>query len=527
MSDFIRYNNLYYSLTQDNKLVHVGLLLKRAHDKYPNNCALICDDQKIDYKNLYYQSNFFAQELLKYNINQDKDQEIDRIIIIYQNSIEFYIAYFAIWTVGAIVVPINIFSTEQEIINIIDNANPKVLIIAEQFLEKFPKLNNLNIPIISQIKIEDYDQKHEENYKKINIKERNIKDVAVILYTSGTTGNPKGVMLTSENIIINSIQGLSRFENSQNDRVYCPLPLFHSLPQNTIIWSTTIIGATAITTSKIDRHKIINNLSHNPTVIVAVPPIYGLFAKMKNLNLDSVRFFVSGGDVLSNKIRKYFELIYRRKLCNGYGLTETSPFISVDLDEYNQPTNTIGSPFWGISYQIRDENLNALDINQVGTLWVNGPNIMKGYYKNEAQTKEVIKNCWFNTGDLAYINQDGKIVIAGREKDLIKSKGIKIYPQEIENLLLTNDKVLQAAVIGKKNTSENKNLESQEEYPIAFIATTEKDIDKLKNELINLTRENLATYKIPREIIIKRELPLSPTGKIDKKTLRNLLNQES
>ena len=521
MSDFIRFNKLYNSLTINNTLIHVGKLLERAYAKYPNNDALICDEEKISYKELYYKANLCSKMLLDKQINKN-----DRVIILYQNSIDFYIAYFAIWTIGAIVVPINIFLKEQEIINIIKDSNPKILIISAQFIEKFPNLATLGLPIISQV------SNKEENYNiDIEIVDRDIQEVAAILYTSGTTGNPKGVMLTSKNIIVNAIQGFARFQASHQDKIYCPMPLFHSFPQNVCMWSTVIIGATAITSSKIDRSKIINALKHNPTVVMCVPAIYGLFCKMKNLNFESVRFFISGGDILSDKIRKYFELIYRRKLCNGYGLTETSPFIAVNLDNYTQNTNTIGAPLWGINCQIRDSNSEILGINKVGVLWINGENVMKGYYNQEEKTKEVIKDGWFNTEDLAYINQDGKIVITGREKDLIKSKGIKIYPSEIENLILTNDKVIQAAVLGKKITQEKSTdykseIDAEEEYPVAFIATHEKDIEKLQKDLINLVRTNLASYKVPREFIIKRDLPISATGKVDKKALKVLLEQD-
>lgn len=507
MTEFLRYNKLYNSLIKDNKLIHVGLLLKEAYLKYKDNCALICDDEKIDYKELYFQANLFAKKLLEFNVKKN-----DKVVILYHNSIDFYIAYYASWLISAVVVPLNIFLLEKDIIDIIENCNPEIMVISQYFLDKFENLSKLNIKIISQVR--DISKENIE----IDIIERSIKDTAVILYTSGTTGTAKGVMLSSENIIINAIQGLSRFESSIKDKIYCPLPLFHSLPQNICIWSPVIIGATAITNSRLDRTKIRNSLSNNPTVIVAVPALYGLFCKLKDLKFDSVRFFISGGDILSDKIRKYFELIYRRKLCNGYGLTETAPFIAVDTDNYTQDTNTIGRPFWGISCQIRDENLNALDINKVGVLWVNGKNIMTGYYNNKKSTEEVIQDCWFNTGDLAYINKDNKIVISGREKDLIKSKGIKIFPHEIENLLLTHDKVTQAAVIGKDF--------GDEQYPVAFIESNEKDIERLKKELIELSRNSLAPYKIPKEFIIKKELKVGPTGKVDKKNLKEIVKTE-
>ncbi|CDK30354.1 AMP-binding protein [Candidatus Babela massiliensis] len=508
MIEKLRYEKLYDSLNQDNKLIHVGLLLERAFKNWPENIAVIADDQSITYQELYYQANLFAKKLLGLGIKKG-----DRVIILYPNSIDFYIAYFGLWVIGAIAIPLNTFLIEKEVLKIIEDAEPHCLIIPNDFLDKFKELNNLDIAIVSRV----FEKDILSIDNVITPANRDIEDIAAILYTSGTTGFPKGVMLTSKNIIINAIQGISRFESSYKDRIFCPLPLFHALPQNTCVWATTIMGATAITISRIDRHAILNGLKHNPTVIMAVPAIYGLFCKMKSIDFGYIRYFFSGGDVLSDKIRGYFELIYRRKLCNGYGLTETSPFISVDIDDYTQSTNNIGYLFFGLECQIRDSNMNILDKNQVGILWLKGDNIMKGYYNLPELTQEVLKDGWFNTGDLAYINQDGKIVLSGREKDLIKSKGIKIYPQEIENILLTHDKVIQAAVIGKKSS------DMDEEYPVAYIASHTPDQEKLKKELSELARKNLAAYKLPKNFIIKRELPLTSTGKVDKKRLKSEL----
>src|SRR5262249_30175894 len=149
-------------------------------------------------------------------------------------------------------------------------------------------------------------------------------------------------------------QGIARFEISPKERVFCALPLFHSLPQNICIWSAMIVGATAIIVEKIERRTLLKGIAQKPTMVVAVPALYGLFCMLKTIRFGKVKYFVSGGDALSDKIRGLFELIYGRKLCNGYGLTETCPNIAIDIDDYTQPTNTIGKPFIGIEVSIRD-----------------------------------------------------------------------------------------------------------------------------------------------------------------------------
>ena len=275
-----------------------------------------------------------------------------------------------------------------------------------------------------------------------------------------------------------------------------------------------VAGATAIIVPKIDRRSLMKGISHKPTLIVAVPALYGLFCMLRKLKFGSVKYFIAGGDALSDKIRAMFALVYGRKIGNGYGLTETSPFVSVDFDDYTKPTNTIGKPFPGIRYAIRDKEGTDLPQGQIGILWLAGDNIMKGYYKAPEATAEVIKDGWLNTGDLGYLTKDGKVVLAGRERDLISNKGLKIYPQEVENVILSYPSVLQVGVIGVKD--------NDDEIPIAYIGTKEPDEkhDELIKALRNLCQRNLAAYKVPRQFYIRRSLPVTTTGKVDKKVLR-------
>ncbi len=512
MTEKQRFDQLYQSLTINGELIDVNALLQHAAQKWPTNTILICNDESITYGELYKRSLKMANQLTSLGVKPG-----DRVIIYYENSIEFYIAYFGVWHAGAIVAPLNVFLQEAELLHIIDDAQPAVIIISPTLLEKL-KSRPLDTfpPLISDI---EKTGPLPDEFPKIVLPKRDQNDVAALLYTSGTTGFPKGVMLSSRNIIINTIQGIARFDVGPQDKVFCPLPLFHSLPQNTCVWANTVVGSTAIIIPKIDRTNLLRGIAHKPTMIVAVPALFGLFALMKTIDFGRVRYFISGGDALSDKIRSFFSLLYRRKLGNGYGLTETSPFICVDVDDYTQPTSTVGKPFIGISCSLRDEQGNEIPSGDIGTLWVKGDNIMLGYYNAPEATAKVLKDGWLNTGDLAYIDKNGKIVLAGRERDLISNKGVKIYPQEIENLLLSHSSVLQAGVVGFK--------ENDEELPIAFVGSKEENQEALIKELEALCKRNLAFYKVPRRFIIKRELPVTATGKVDKKVLKKELEGSS
>ena len=505
-----RFSKLYKKFTLDGKLMHVYSLLKRAAERWPARTMVICDSHSITYGELYARSLIVAQKLRLQGVGPG-----DRVIIYYENSIQFYIAYFAVWQAGAIVAPLNVFLHENELIRIIQEAEPKVVVVSPTLRKKLEG-HNLEPYILSEIDTTSALPETQEPLESDElIAQKDREDTVAILYTSGTTGFPKGVMLTSKNIMTNTLQGISCLEVDENEKVFCPLPLFHSLPQNLCVWSITVVGATAIIVSKIDRRSLIQGIKQHPTMIVAVPALYGLFCILRTLKFPNVKYFIAGGDALSDKIRSLFALVYNRKLSNGYGLSETSPFVAVNFDDYTQPTSTIGKPLPGVQCVIRDDKGNDLPQGEIGILWLAGDNIMKGYYKAPEATAKVVQDGWFNTGDLAYITANNRIVLAGREKDLISNKGLKIYPQEVENILLSHPPVFQAAVIGIKDATDD-------EIPIAFIGTKEPEENhaELIEELRDLCQRSLAPYKVPRQFHIKRNLPVTATGKVDKKVLR-------
>lgn len=368
-----RFEELYKSLSADGSLIHVSKLLERAAHLWPNNKMVICMDERVTYKEMYYRSLLFAHTLRDMGVKKG-----ERVLIFYENSIEFYIAYFGAWQAGGIVAPLNVFLHEDELIRIIEDAKPAVIVISHHLRERLDKYPELKLPpLISDI---DKTSKLPKEVASLEIETQDVHEVAAFLYTSGTTGFPKAVMLSSYNIVINALQGISRFELSPQDSVFCPLPLFHSLPQNVCVWANTILGSTAIIAPKIDRKAIYKGIGARPTIVIAIPALYGLFCMMKTLSFKRVRFFASGGDALSDKIRSFFALIYGRKICNGYGLTETSPFLSVDCADYTVPTSTIGKPLFGVECAIKDERGNDLPQGSIGSLWVKGGNIMLGYW---------------------------------------------------------------------------------------------------------------------------------------------------
>ncbi len=500
-----RFDAYWQSLHQDGTLMFAGKLLERAAKLWPKRIAYICGDTTITYRELFRRACQVSTALRAQGVGVE-----DNVLLWYENSIEFFIAYYGIWQTGAVVAALNVFLHPKEFEHILKDAQPKVVIISDTLLKKLDESFMSILPgRIEQAFLENCAEL--PGPSRCDIEKKDPDALAVLLYTSGTTGMPKGVMLSSRNLLMNMIQGISCLQVSEHDRGYVPVPLFHSLAQNTAVWGTVFMGASCIVIPKIDRRCLLEGLAHKPTVIIAVPALFGIFCLMKTAPLHSVRFFISGGDALPDKIRAGFAQIYRRNICNGYGMTETSPLIAIHVTDEWVSADTVGMPIIGMKCEIRKDEQDVPQ-GDVGTLWVQGDNVMLGYYKAPEATKAILKDGWLNTGDLACIDTEGRLHIVGREKDLISNKGLKIYPQEIENVLLSYPQISMAAVIGVKDGGD-------EEIPVAFVVLKGKLRDPQK-ELYQICAQQLAIYKIPRMFIIKNTLPITAMGKIDKKILR-------
>jgi len=505
-SEQILFDQLYQSVVKNEKLLYPGRLLQRAAQKFSNAIALIYYDSMISYQELYKRAVLFAQIIREHGIKPG-----DRILLCFENSPAFYIGYFAIWQAGAVVVPINTFLGEKELAHIVADANPVLIVIADDRIRLFQQaLGSRVIPILTD---NDMPVATDQRVMAEEIIDLAEDKMIALLYTSGTVGMPKGVMLSSRNIMVNMLQTLARLGFTDRERIFGILPFFHIFAQNTCVWTSIFMGSTVIIVPKINRRYIMQGLRYKPTIFLGVPALYGLVCSLKSMALESVKLFVSGGDALPDKIRALFGLVYRRKICNGYGLTETSPVVAVNLDGVTDKTNNVGYPLVGINCSIRDSQNNELPREAIGQLWVKGDNVMLGYYRALELTNKVMHNGWFNTGDLAYIDVRGKIVIVGREKDLIIHKGLNIYPQEIENVILAYPNVLRVGVIGKKD-------EMVGEIPVAFVQLHKEEAG-IEQTLKQLCVEHLARYKIPRLFVCStKELSTTATGKINKKVLQ-------
>lgn len=504
-----KFDELTKELSPSGTLQHPNTLLQRAARLWPTRVALVCEDRSITFKALYDRASFLANRL----VSEKEIKPGDRILILYENSIDFYIGYHAAWMAGAIVAPLNVFLTEQELHHIIGDADPKLIITSPTLCKKIAEQTTR--PLICD-NLTDLTAEGEKLPLDFVPQSPAITDCTLLLYTSGTTGLPKGVMHSGESIMTNCMQGISNFDFTAQERLLAALPLFHSYMQNVSVWSALVVGALVIIVPRISRPALLKSLKQRPTIIPGIPQLFGLFCLMKGVTFPDVKFFVSGGDALSPTIKLGFELLFNRRLINGYGLTETAPFIAVNFDDGHAPTDCVGKPLGGIELSIRVDGA-PVPHNTIGTIWVRGKNIMLGYYNAPEATGLALQDGWFNTGDLGYIDQEGRLVLAGREKDLIVHNGMKIYPQEVEAVLTQHPDVRIAAVIGVKS--------GKTEVPVAFIVLN-RPVENIEKILKKQCKQLLAPYKIPQLFYLRDRLPETATGKIDKKVLRLELARE-
>ncbi len=505
-------------------------MLEESCRIYSRKVAVVFGKKRITYHQLNQQVDRVSQGLLQLGIKRD-----EKLAILLKNCPEYILSYFAILKTGGIVIPLNFMLKEEELKYILDNAQVSAIIASPEFM---PTINRLKLRLenLKQVIVVGEEIPETINFSGLLSEpspcaqglgeslagENKPDDVASILYTSGTTGYPKGVMLTHRNLISNVISSIKAIKFTKKDRFLCLLPMFHSFTWMACVLAPLYLGASiAIVESVKPFGKVIKNIIRNRiTIFVAIPPIYNvlsnipvpriLISRLLRI-LNPLRICVSGAASLALEVLRKFEEKFRIPLLEGYGLTEASPVVSINPLEKRKP-GSVGLPIAGVEVQVVDEYDNQLPPNKEGELLVKGENVMKCYYKLPDETEKTIKNGWLYTGDIAKIDEDGYIYIVDRKKDMIIVRGMNVYPREIEEVLYQNPKIAEAAVIGIKD-------ELRGEAPVGYVTLKEGE-QTTEREMIRFLRERIASYKVPRTIEIRDSLPKTSTGKILKRALK-------
>ncbi len=502
----------------------------------PNKIIIHEDDLKISNQQFKLYVDQIAKYLLTINITAN-----DKVILIMTNCWQYIANVFAINKIGAVAVPVNNFFKTDELAYVINNSEAKIAFISNSFLADTKDLIiKTNLQKIIWVDGCTLENERNLDYNKIfqnNLLDENDKNISsgtnssinyinktiLILYTSGTTGKPKGAKISAKNIFSNceGAKALMR-ASAKQVRMICYLPMFHAFTLTaTIILPIYTNGRVIIIRSiksKNDFKKLLKILLFQRCrYFVGIPDIYSAMSRAKLPWyfhwFHSVKGFISGAAPLSDEINKRFSAAFLRgKLLQGYGITECSPVVSCNSVENNR-FGSVGRAL--NSYQIKivnEENMDALGTGEIGEICVKGDCVMGGYYNNEEETQKAIIDGWFKTGDIGYLDVDNYLFIVDRKKDLIINKGMNIYPREIEEILYTHEKIKSCAVIGAPD-SDNSN-----EVPIAYIEL--HDGQELNESTVReFLKPHLAAFKIPRRVYFTT-IPRNSTGKILKRELR-------
>ncbi len=485
-------------------------ILSETAKNYPGKIGIKFGENTFTYSDIDNSASLYAG-----GINALGVMPGDRVAILMKNCPEYIIAYFSIVRAGAIAVPINTFLTPDEVTYILNDCGCSLLIYDDSFAGHEAKVK-ISISSLNSVMFGDIPQKETE------LTESNDDDVAVFLYTSGTTGFPKGAMLTNNNLISNAEASREVMDIVHKDRFLLFLPLFHSFSFTVCVILPVLTGSSIILLESVKPFsKVINSIIKDRiTLFIAVPTIYNILsrkkipfiAKLLMKFLIKIRICVSGAAALPESTIHAFEGKFNIPLLEGYGLTETSPVVSVNPFKGTRKPSSVGPPIPGVEAIVVDDDGKRMGADEVGELIVRGPNVMKGYYNRQTETDEVIKDGWLYTGDMAKIDRDGFIYIVDRKKDMIIVDGMNIYPREVEDLVMELPSIEECAMVGVADGRGS-------EISVLYLKNAE-DATVDKREVEDYLKERVARFKIPRRIKLVDDFPKTATGKIKKNELR-------
>ncbi len=514
-------------------MLNLSISLEMSAQEKPNNTAFVLNEETLSYQELNLLANKTAQALLKNGLKKG-----DRVALSCPNIFHFPVVYYGILKAGGVVVPLNISLKQTETAYHLQDAEIKFFFCfqgdrsmpmgeygfdafqqtpsCKQFIELLSDFSTKPSQFENTLSLGQFIANESGDFSSTITQ---ADDVAIILYTSGTTGQAKGAQLTHFNMFFNAKVCSELFAMTSQERMLVILPLFHSFGQTVLMNTTILKGSTAILMPRFAPSSALElMIKEKITVFAGVPTIYwallnhseiGSYAKkIKN----TLRLAVSGGAALPIQILENFKTQFEAPILEGYGLSETSPVAC--FNHLNKPNKagSIGTPVWGVSIQIHNKEGKEVTAKEVGEVAIKGHNIMKGYLNRPKDNKEALRNGWFYTGDLGKKDDDGYIYIVDRSKDMIIRGGFNVYPREIEECLIKHKAVSLVAVIGIPDIRNGEEIK-------AFVQL-KPDTDCTKQELLRYCKKHLAVYKYPRTIEIVDTLPISATGKILKRELR-------
>jgi len=489
--------------------VSLGMMLEEVSTAYPGNTSLIYKDKTITYKELNKTVTAFAGILSNLGINKG-----DKVALMLPNIPEFVISYFAVVRLGAVAVTLNILSTPYELRYLLSNSDSKVFITTSSQKKKFEAITK-GLPLCRHIVL--MDGPDGENFFQNNDNKEPFEralpvidgdDPAVMIYTSGLTGKPLGAVLTHKNLSTQSTLLRDICAGTERDRGLSLIPFFHSFGAVANMLGVIKLGASTVLMDQFNIDTIFQTIEKEAvTYIAAVPRLFLgmlLHKTAGNYDCSSLRICITGGSTMPPEYIPMFEQKFGAKLMEGYGLTEASPVCSFSRLDMEQKPGSIGIPIPGVTATVFDDKGNEQPSGEVGELVIKGANVMKGYYKDEKATGDVIHDGWLHTGDLATIDDDGYIFLTGRKKRMIITSGFNVYPREVEIVLTMHPAVAESRVVAKPDLMRGEIIK-------AFIVRKgELPVDE--KEILKHCRTYLSSFKVPREVEFVESLDADGAG---------------
>jgi long-chain acyl-CoA synthetase len=506
--------------------LNLATLVRTQAREQPDKIALISGDAQLSYAALDELARRMAGGLRSIGV-----QPGQHVAVFTPNVPAFSVAYFGCHYASCPVVPINVLLAADEIAYIIENAEVAAFVVWERLLpqaeEALAKARTSAKLIVARANPADTSAPPGAHSMAALLGAGPVDDLpatmpddtAVLLYTSGTTGRPKGAELTHFNMFYNAECSARQVLSLTRDTVALAcLPLTHSFGQTVMHNAVLRVGGAVVLLPRFEPRTALELIQkHRVTFFGGVPTMYMALLQEANAgtyDVSSLQWCAGGGASIPMEVLQAFKQRFGVPLLEGYGLSETSPAASFNMPYLPQKPGTVGVPLYGVEFRLeRVDGTIVTEPGEPGEICIKGPNVMKGYYKLPDETRAAIRDGWFHTGDVGVRDEDGFYRIVDRIKDMILFGGYNVYPREVEEVLYTHPAVAEAAVVGVPSAEQGEEVK-------AFVALR-PGATATEQDLISYCRARMAIYKYPRTIEFRPELPKGPTGKIVKKALRN------
>ncbi len=492
--------------------LNLGTILQASAEQRPEHPAIRLGERVLRYRELDRAARGFATSLRERGLAPG-----DPVALMVPNLPEFTIAYFGTLYAGGTVVPLNVLLSGPEVAYHLQDSEARLLVAHPLFGEPARAgASEAGVPIAwAGDETGDTVEAMAGAAPRAHLHPTAPADTAVILYTSGTTGRPKGAELTHSNLLVNCAVVLPKLiPIAPDDVMLATLPLFHSFGQTCIQNASLAVGGTFTLLPRFTPEEAFGIMERDRvTLFAGVPTMY--FALLhseagRDRDLSALRYCLCGGAPMPVEVMRAFEQRYGVEILEGYGLSETSPVASFNVFGRPRKPGSIGYPVWGVEMAILDEADRELPDGEPGEICIRGHNIMKGYLKRPEATAEALRGGWFHSGDIGVRDADGAFSIVDRKKDMIIRGGFNVYPREVEEVLYGHESIVEAAVLGVPHERHGEEIK----------AVVVSNAPLTREALIAFCKERLAAYKYPRIVEFAESLPKGPTGKILKRELK-------